>query len=173
MKLPSWTERTSNAAGLNVSVRLTVVTRGMFSAESGTVYGPSPTRQSGPGVVTVTCAGADGVAVAGSPYGLPVAGGCGAGRRGGCAAVAAGGAAPAGGGRLAVGGAGGARRWRRRRRRGRRRLTCGAGGCAAGCSGGIITVPGIGELPGGITGVPCGVGLPTGAPPTSAEPGEP
>ena len=31
----------------------------------------------------------------------------------------------------------------------------------------------MGEVPGGTTGVPCGVGGPTGAPPTSAAPGVP
>ena len=80
-------------------------------------------------------------------------------RAGGCVAVAAGGAA--GGGRRGAGAAG--------RRRGApaalRRPAALPGGAGrlrgGGCAGGIITVPGIGELPGGTTGVPGGVGRPT------------
>src|SRR5262245_49911021 len=58
----------------------TVEKRDAFETEIGTVYGPPPTRNSGPGGVTRICAGLGGVTgpggVTGTPAATPVVPGC-------------------------------------------------------------------------------------------------
>src|SRR6185503_6298236 len=97
MKLPSWTARTRTAAGLNVIVNDSPDSRDAFVAEMATVYGPPPTRNSGPGGVMTTCAPA-GAIVGGGAVAAAGAAGTGAG------AVAA----PKGAGVGTTGGAGAA-----------------------------------------------------------------
>src|SRR5512142_2359340 len=120
MKLPSCTPRTFNTAGLYRTVRLIVEIAFAPLIMMGTVYGPPPTRKSGPETLTVTtappaggCAAAPAVAAAAGgavgwppPPGAAAAGGCPgtpacAPVGGGCAPGAA--AAPAGGGNTVPG----------------------------------------------------------------------
>ena len=94
MKLPSWTARTRSAAGLNVIVSDSPESRDAFVADTATVYGPPPTRNSGPGGVTTICAPA--LAIAG--FGLVAVAPAGAaGIAAGVAAEGAGGGTPAAG----------------------------------------------------------------------------
>src|SRR5690606_11444498 len=74
--VPSCTERTRSTAGSYVMVRLIVESRCAPTTEIGTVYGPPPTWNVGPGVVTVIRAvgpgGGAGLAVAcGVGVGVP------------------------------------------------------------------------------------------------------
>src|SRR5438093_11148227 len=94
MKLPSCTARTRSAAGLKVIVSVTLDTRDAPVIDTGTVYGPPPTRNSVPGGVTSTCAAA-GVA-AGGVAGGTAAGGVGGGAVGAPGGGCAGGTAGAG-----------------------------------------------------------------------------
>lgn len=97
MKLPSWTARTRTADGLNVSVSDNPDRREALVAETATVYGPAPTRNSGPGGVTTICApagaiageGLVGVVAEGAGGGAPGTADCGPGP-GGAGAGAAG-----------------------------------------------------------------------------------
>src|SRR5438128_401957 len=92
MKLPSCTVRTRSTAGLKVIVSVMVVTRVAPEIESGTLYGPPPTRNGAVGGARMTCAdpmpgdvigasgvgcaaAAGGVASGGVPGGVAVAGG--------------------------------------------------------------------------------------------------
>src|SRR5688500_2191355 len=96
-KLPSWTARTRRAAGLKVIVSVTLESCDAPAIEIGTVYGPAPTRNSGPGGERRICppVGIAAVATGGvppaAPCGVPAAGGtspgCGAGATG-CAGAA-------------------------------------------------------------------------------------
>src|SRR6266850_7824763 len=92
MKLPSCTARTRSAAGLKVIVSVTLDTRDAPVIDTGTVYGPPPTRNSVPGGVTSTCAAAGGVAGGGTAAGGGVGGGAVGAPGGGCAGGTAGGA---------------------------------------------------------------------------------
>src|SRR5262245_19382539 len=79
MKLPSCTARTRSAAGLKVMVSDSPERRDAFVAETATVYGPPPTRNSGPGgVITIS---APALASTGFAFvaagGAPGAGACG------------------------------------------------------------------------------------------------
>ena len=56
MKVPSDTLLTRKSAGSNVRVNVTVDSRAALITESGTVYGPPPTRNVVPDGVIVTCA---------------------------------------------------------------------------------------------------------------------
>src|SRR5215813_12264819 len=92
MKLPSCTARTRSAAGLNVMVSDNPESRDAFVADTATVYGPPPTRNSGPGGVTTICApelatvglgfAAGGGAPGAAPCGVAAAGAAGAGAAG-------------------------------------------------------------------------------------------
>src|SRR5215470_1943791 len=56
MKLPSFTLRTRSFVGSNVSVNVSVEMRVASVIEMGTVYGPPPTRNIGPGGEMMICA---------------------------------------------------------------------------------------------------------------------
>ena len=56
MKLPSCTLRTRSFVGSKMSVSVTVEIRDASVISSGTVYGPPPTRNVGPGGEISTCA---------------------------------------------------------------------------------------------------------------------
>ncbi|PYR06337.1 MAG: hypothetical protein DMG00_19305 [Acidobacteria bacterium] len=145
MNVPSFTLRTRSFVASNVSVSVSVERRVASVIEIGTVYGPPPTRNVGPGGDRMICAdpmpgvvvgpGATGSAAGGvAVVGAGVAG----------AVVGAAGAAPGGAGvgaGCAAGSAGTA--------------TTFGGVCCCGCGTG--TVPGTGVDPGGsATGCPLG-----------------
>src|SRR4051812_16392942 len=56
MKLPSLTARTRSIAGSKVIVSAIIESRDTFVIDTGTVYGPPPTRNVVPGGVRITCA---------------------------------------------------------------------------------------------------------------------
>src|SRR5512138_994429 len=128
MKLPSCTARTRSAAGLKVIVNDNPDSRDALVADTATVYGPPPTRNSGPGGVTTICAPA--LAVTGFGF-VAVAPAGDAGLVAGVAADGAGGGAPAA-------------------------APCGvaAPGIAGEGAAGKAVVPGMGELPGGMIDTP-------------------
>src|SRR6185503_16640585 len=136
MKLPSWTARTRTAAGLNVIVNDSPDSRDAFVAEMATVYGPPPTRNSGPGGVMTTCAPA-GAIVGGGAVAAAGAAGTGAGVVGEGAGTGAPEAAPPG--------------------------SAAAPGTAGVGAAVTAVVPGTGELPGGMIDTPGAVAAPTGA----------
>src|SRR5688572_480662 len=77
---PSWTDRTRTVDGVYVSVTLMIDNRDAPLTAIGTVYGPPPTLNSGPGVVTASVTGTggawacgvwDGAAWAGAAEGVP------------------------------------------------------------------------------------------------------
>src|SRR4030095_4046902 len=136
MKLPSCTARTRTAAGLNVTVNDNPESRDALVADTATVYGPPPIRNSGPGGVTTIWAPAlastalefvaGGGAPGAAPWGVAAPGTAGAGAAatavvpgigelpggmidtpGAAAAPCAAGFGAAGGGGCAPGGGGG------------------------------------------------------------------
>src|SRR5436190_6284480 len=96
MKGPSCTVRTRSTFGSNVIVRLMVVSRVAPLIDTGTVYGPPPTRNVVPGVEMTTCADPmPGVVIGNSAVG---AGGGAGGAGGGCVSTTGGVAGGAAGG---------------------------------------------------------------------------
>ena len=172
MNVPSDTLRTRSNAGLNVTDTVTADSRDAPAIETGTVYGPLPTRISLGGlrvtrvaVVVAPAAGSagSGVAAAGGVAGAPAGGVVGAPAAGGAVGVTGVPNGVAGGG-VAAGGAGAG-------------VVAGGStgantvtpGCGGGGAAGTAVVPGIGDDPGGTCGVtPCapagrtGVGVPGG-----------
>ena len=145
---PGFTLRTRSTAGLKVTENDSVDSRVAPEIDSGTMYGPPPTRNSVPGGLSSTCAGGGVAGDAGAAGAGVGAGGCGGGGWTGEAAAAP--VRPAAHGSAAAGGRGAGGRQAERcggragnRRAADRRLRRG-GGCAGGTGAPGGPLPGTG-----------------------------